>query len=334
MVRGLVGALNLRKLGFFLLSAFASLVLCGLVFLTAMRSRHSDLGGFLLLLDVVMAIGFSGVVAGGVARMAYTESQGEPVGIAGAFAFCGRRFIPLFLSVVILLTMVVISFAMANGMILVVNKLTSAGAFLGGVLFIPQAVFNGMLVLVLAAAVLVPIAVAVEQTGALQAIRRLDRCARRYPGQLLFQCEITFFGLSLPGLMLVLLLLAVGTAVLTNGPSGFSLPVPSLVSGGSGNEEGGVFAPPRNPTREESRPAKTANPFAWALGLSDHGQSGDSIRWASLLLLGLLLLAYPLVYWICAFTFFYEAMLPFLRGEGLISDADRMAKKKDLLAGM
>jgi len=125
---------SVRKLSFFLIggTAIAIVVLLMMWVNTKIVSgakETSDLSAafaWLLLTGVVVA-GLAGVVTGGVAYLTARESQGVAVRLADVFRFCRRRFLVLFVSLLLLMVALGLALGIANGLVWLIYKLPSVG---------------------------------------------------------------------------------------------------------------------------------------------------------------------------------------------------------------
>lgn len=330
---GMGQALSVRKLSFFALSAAAALIVCGLMIVAGatvarlLGPEQMALGIGVMILMLVLAgttaTGLTGVIAGGVAFLTACEGQGRACRLPDAFRFCGERFLALFFSVLLLGFCVTSLFALANGLVGIINMNRTVGSLLGSLLFLPQAIFNAALLILLLVGVLVPCAVAVEGIGPFAAIRRLVTLLVQMPGRLLLQFGITlYFGGMMLCILVFLAIASLGPTMATNGPSVASV-LPSLPSLSSNEddpfgllsrEESGAFGFPGMKPPQSSSPRGRD---AWQTSATaSKGPWGDTLRQFGLAALFIAVLAFPAVFWICAFARYYESVLPsFSSGE-------------------
>jgi hypothetical protein len=305
VMEGLAQAMSWRKLGFFMLGQLIIQIITLLVLLFAKASIET----FLVMVPVVivLVIGLSGVLAGGVSYMTHARGQGRAESIRETFRFLTQRFLSLFGGTLLLAFLLILLLGLINGLVAFLNKNPTIGSFLGALLFIPQAIANLAVVLTFLVGVLVPCAVAVENIGAGQALTRLVTCVRRYSAPLMVYVGVTsLFGAIVTFLLAGLLFAALVPTLRTNGPS--------------------INATLFN-MLEESFPAPSpsaSSPFATGPGsrsfLTERSETGrrlqqpvgDWIRELSLGILYIAVLAYPMVFWICTFTRYYEFVLPSL----------------------
>jgi hypothetical protein len=136
-------AIDWRKLVFFLCCMVATVVAVGFLGLTTAGAWRfgRGIGVFMAGLTVIMTLGLLGVTAGGVARMAYDDHCGSGGRIGSAFRFIGSRFLPLFLSGLLVAAIVVLAPSIVNGLVSILRK-TAIGSFLTGVLLLPHVLFR------------------------------------------------------------------------------------------------------------------------------------------------------------------------------------------------
>jgi hypothetical protein len=187
---------------------------------------------------------------------------------------------------------------------------------LGSLLFLPQVAANAALVVLCLVGVLVPCAVSVERIGPVRAIQRLVSLLIDRPGGLLLQFGITlYFGVMMFFVLAVVAIASLGPTFVTNGPS-LARMVPSfpslddgeaslsgllsdedLESLGLSGIEGGQF-PSLSPGRSGSEPTAPRGPW------------GDWLRELGIGVVLIAVLAFPVVFWICAFARYYESLVP------------------------
>jgi hypothetical protein len=323
IVTALAQALDVRKLGFFLVGMFGLaivlllfvLAVMALLWLTAQAGSklQSDEGWtiakFLLKMawwvGVALAVGIFGEIAGGVARMAHLESQGGKGGIREVLAFRKRRKRSLFGGILLTAAALWIASYLVNGLVGLINCIPAVGSFVGALLFLPQFVFNLVVFLALMTIILVPCVIAVEDIDVVQALTRVIGCYRRHVRELIVQVGVTqFFGTIVMGVLGIILIGALLPTLKTNGPSFarayMERATPSLPRFDS---PGGDSRSPFSSDRDSSR--------------HKHGEeerSGSSfLEWLRLFFLTLVVLAwlsYPVVFWICSFTQLYGRLSP------------------------
>lgn len=312
---GMGQALSVRKLTFFLLGIVAAIIVCGLLVLIGI-SASVEIGIGMVFLAVLVAIGLSGVVAGGVAHLTVQEGQGRTCGFLDALTFCSQQFVALFFGTILLTVAVAFVWGLVNGLIAVANLNRTAGSALGSVLFVPQVVVNAGLIVLCLAGVLVPCAVAVERIGPIRAVERLLSLLVKRPGALLLQLAITICAAVMMLCVLAsLTFLALGPTFVTNGPSRGGI-TSSLRSLGAGDEDlytllsdeeaedlgfpglGGRRSSGRQSSRQHSESP------------APRGAYGDRVRVFGLGIVFAAVLAFPVVFWICAFTRYYESLVP------------------------
>jgi len=310
---GMGQALSVRKLSFFLLSAIAALVALGLLIRTGF-AIGSAVGFVILPIANSAAIGLLGVIAGGVAHLAIEEGQGRTCRLVEAIAFCRQQFVALFFGAILLAVGVGTAGGMVNGLVALLNQSRTVGSLVGSVLFVPQVLVNAALVVLLLVGVLVPCAVAAERIGPTQAIKRVVSLLVQRPAGLLLQFGVTlFFGVMTLFVLAVLATVSLGPTLATNGPSTGrwmpSLPsldagqqdvagamgqLQSLLSGMDGDQSPGLFP---GMSLSSEPPASRAH---W----------GDWLRELGIGIVLIAVLAFPVVFWICAFARYYESVMP------------------------
>lgn len=311
LLQGMSQAVSIRKIGFFLLGALSILLVCAVLFLLGvllpMWTESTEPLLFIWFLAVVFVVGYSGVMAGGLAHMASEEGRGRNVGILAAARFCRGRFLPLFGGAILLALGLLIAGGMINGLILLLNKDPKVGSFVASMLFLPQFALNALLLIGFLVGVIVFCAIAVEGIGPIDGVRRLTTLAVRHTGSLVVSFAITLFtGLFLFVVLMFLVQIALGPTLLTNGMQMFS--IPSVLTdreafSGMSEQDAGRFSGWDTDDPGES-PLAEAKP------------SGDWLRTLSVIFLYLALLSFPAVYWVCAFTRYYESMIPLLDSTG------------------
>jgi hypothetical protein len=224
VVNSLVRALSIRKLCFFLLAATAiGLFLCFLSYgLVKIVMPSEDLyaedlgsliGDFVLvfIVIIIIAVGMTGILIGGVAYLTHMEEQGRSVSISDAFRFCGRKFGSLFVGAVIFLMLMLLILVFTNGFMSLLSGSSSMGSLLTALLFLPHFALNLVLLLAIVVSVIIPCAITVENIGPMVAISRFIACVRRDTGHLIVHLVISaFFGamvtLTLLGLVFFVML--------------------------------------------------------------------------------------------------------------------------------
>jgi len=313
---GMGQALSVRKLSFFLLSALAAFVVCGLLVRIGFAIGVGT-GIVTLFITMLIAVGLSGAIAGGVAYLAVEEGQGRSCRLVDVFTFCGQQFVALFFGAILLAVGVTLAGALANGLVALFNLSRTVGSLLGSVLFLPQVVVNAALVVLCLVGVLVPCAVAVEGVGPILAIRRLVTILIQRPGGLLLQFAITlYFGVMMLCVLGFLAVVSLGPTLATNGPSLGGLPMPfppsfddqeiGLSGLSSGDDLGGFGFPgmESDPFSGLSSPRSRPEPAVSA------GKWGDWLRYLGVGVVFIAVLAFPVVFWICAFARYYESLVP------------------------
>lgn len=287
---------------------------------------------FMGVVSFLVLVGLLGVGSGGIAHMAHSESQGKIATVGDAFAFCARRFPALFFGSILLVLCVVLGASLVNGIVHAVRSAGSIGSFFASFLYLPQMLVNLIIVLSVAVGVLVPCAIAVEGIGPIRALGRLGQLARARMGGLIVQLALTLvLGAITLGTLLALVAAARMPTQLSNGYksrglirmitggigdmvspfsssssssdyAGFDLGTDRQSSFGSsfGSESSGGL---RAGSRQDSIFGKQAS-------TKDPKESGDGIRRFSWTLACVLVLAYPMVYWVTSFTSFYEGAHP------------------------
>ena len=300
-------ALALPKIGFAVLAGFASLLVVGILALAAkgVGAASPGLRSGLGFLTAVVAVGLGGVTAGGLAHLACEEQQGRAAVLLAACRFAGRRFAPLFGSAVLLALGVLGAGWIVNRIIGVLTESEGAGSSLAALLFVPQTLFNGALVLCLMAGVLAPCAVAVSGHGAGTAVREVATLVRRQSGAVVGQLGLTLAcAVLMQAVIGTVLFSAIGTSLFTNAPQ-----LPSLFPA-SDVEDAGLGSFPGFSDEDVLR----GSPFGAVLSPgpgqaapepAGHQQGGDLVRWASVVLLLVAGAAVPGVFWVCSFTRFY-----------------------------
>lgn len=310
VISSLVRALSVKKLGFFLLAAIAMVILCGFFLWIGAASNSDAIAIVCFIIVGILVIGAIGPLAGGVAYLTRVESQGRSVGIADAFRFCGRRFLALIGGIILLLLILVILPLIVNGFVALLNSNRTVGSFVGALLFLPQFLFNLMCTVAVLVGILVPCAIAVENIGAFRAISRLIACMRFNTGQLMVQIALTFFFV---GVVMFVLWLLVGIAmvptVFTNGPS-FTSSIGEVDQlWGSRGEDHSLGFDFGSRSRDDLR-VKQSRGGAFGWPTKTKHRSGEILRCFFVAVILLLVIVYPVVYWIVSFTTYYMEVQP------------------------
>lgn len=323
VVSALTQALDLRKLGLFLAGSLV-LGIC-LCLVLALGAASKNLAVFLLLslLALPLAIGLSGVLAGGVARLAHLDGQGQPGTIGEAIGFCRQRFLSLFGGTLLMVFVVLLASVLLNGFVALLNNSRTIGSLLGALLFVPQMLLNLVLFVAFLTIVLVPAAIAVDDVSVGPAFGRVIGCLRHHVRELTVQIGVAmFFGSIVVGLLASLLAAALLPTMSTNGPDvagGLMRTILPDFSGLSRSDDsspfnfGAMMDPPRPGATSRSRAgAIPGGPNRLLEMRQSKGPWGDWLRWLWLLTVFAAWIAYPVVFWICAFTRLYGSLSPSL----------------------
>ena len=322
----LTKAVSLQKIGFFFLSTFLSILtvclLAGLIVVVAAQAE-SVFVLVLLIIPILIAIGLVGVISGGVARLMHLERQSGVARWKDALDFCRRRFVSLFLSALAALFAILLSVVIVNGVIAAVAMSGAAGSWIAAILFVPQVFVNLVLAVALPAGVIVPCAIAVEQTTAGRAIRQYTRCLFHHARSVLLHFAVTAsFGVLLLAAVAPLLAMAFGYTMSTNGPSvesSLGSSADFLSRAIDSESADGMFGTKPGAANEEfwtqigDEPEKSTSLLGDGLGGipgSRRTGGGDVLRGIGILIVMLIPAAYFIVYWICSFTRYYESLLP------------------------
>jgi len=314
-ISSLAAALSPRKLVFFVIGWAVTMLLCFLLL-------QLDVCLTTLIIAVVLALGLSAVVAGGIARMAHTN-----LGLGDAFTYCMKKFFSFFLAGLLVPLALLIVSAILNGLMYLISSETSAGSYVAAVFFGPQFLINLLLVVAGLVTVIVPCAIVVEETGVFQAVGRLLFCIRRQTGTVMTQVALgVFFAGMITMILTVLTFSALMPTASTNGGAVSGLGASSFLPSFTASPRSG--SPSRNSynfnsfsSRSGSRSGSPRSPFG--LDLDDDSNSllaGGSfsvsgsmwIRAIWMLIILAAVFSYPAVYWIVSFTNFYKALLPSL----------------------
>jgi len=117
---GMGQALSVRKLSFFLLWTIAAFVVWGLLVRIGFAIGTGAGFGMLFIANLV-AIGLSGVIAGGVAYLTVEEGQGRACRLVDALTFCVQRFVALLFAAILLVVGVGLVGALVNGLVALLN---------------------------------------------------------------------------------------------------------------------------------------------------------------------------------------------------------------------
>lgn len=187
---GLVHALSVQKIGYFILGGIVFTILfcvpAGILFVLADKSGSRTVVGIVTVLIGVLYTGLVGVLAGGMAHLADADARGRRASISSAFGFCVRRFVPLFAGTVLFGVVLLGVLFLVNRPIIFLDRSGGAGSVLAAMLLLPQFAINMGMAIAYSVVILVPIAMAVDQNvGASQAVGRLLQCVRRDTSPLL-----------------------------------------------------------------------------------------------------------------------------------------------------
>lgn len=312
---GMGQALSVRKLAFFLISAIAAFVVWGLLVRIGF-ALGTAVGLVMLLIANWVAIGLSGVIAGGVAHLTIEEGHGRTCRLMEAVKFCRQQFVPLFCGTILLAIGVGLAGGMVNGLVALLNQSRTVGSFVGSVLFVPQVLVNATLVVLCLVGVIVPCAVAVERIGPVRAIQRLVTLLVRRPGGLLLQFGITLYlGVMMLFVLAVLASVSLGPTLATNGPSPGRW-MPSMPSLDTGQEDiSGLLAELEGlgiSGMDGGQPSGLFPSFSGAGSAAPRSNWGDWLREFGIGVVFIAVLAFPIVFWICAFARYYESLAPTL----------------------
>jgi len=309
-------ALSLRKLTFFLFSAIAAFVAWGLIVQIGFAIATA-VGFVMLLIANSVAVGLSGVIAGGVAYMTIEEGQGRACRLVDALTFCRRQFVALFFGTILLAVGVGLAGGMVNGLVALLNQSRTVGSFVGSVLFVPQVLVNATLVVLCLVGVIVPCAVAVERVGPVRAIQRLVTLLVRRPGGLLLQFGITLYlGVMMLFVLAVLASISLGPTLATNGPNLTKWMPLSSSSDAAQEQVTGLLASLQSltelPGMEGGESPSLFPGFSGTKPAAPSGRWGDWLREFGIGVVLIAVLAFPVVFWIGAFARYYESMAPTL----------------------
>ncbi|NOY80378.1 MAG: hypothetical protein GXP31_05155 [Kiritimatiellaeota bacterium] len=323
VLNALSRAVSFRKLGFFLMGAFLSVLVLGLLFIAAvgaMRKLSLLAGALLLAVAVIVGFGLCGVIAGGVAWMTWAEVEGHEPDIRETFRFCMRKFASLFGAAWLAILIPLLGIVILHGFIGALNLNETFGSLLASLLFLPQVALTSLGSLALATGVLIPCGVAVENCGAIRSTARFFSFLVRLPCSLFVHLGITLF---LEAVVLVPLILLLGPSFIStcesNGPVvGVVAKVRSMVP----KIESFSSSLPFGGTRSRNSPWPSfggTSSGPWNVSGSGKERTpdletprkpwGDLFRWFGITIC----LAVPgslfFVYWVDSFTCHYEWML-------------------------
>jgi hypothetical protein len=236
--------------------------------------------------------------------------------LAEALTFCRQQFVALFFGTILLAAGVGLAGGTVNGLVALLNQSRTVGSFVGSMLFVPQVLANATLVVLCLVGVIVPCAVAVERIGPVRAIQRLVTLLVRRPGRLLLQFGITLYlGVMMLFVLAVLASVSLGPTLATNGPSPgrWAPSMPSMDAGQgdlsellAGLEDLGV------PGTEGGQSPSLFPGFSSTEPAAPPGHWGDWLRELGIGVVFIAVLAFPVVFWICAFARYYESLVPTL----------------------
>lgn len=278
LISSLARSLSIRKLGFFLLGAIATLLVCGILQYIGFWVSHKI--GFragyevMMIIVVIITVGmFLGVLPGGLAYLTHMERRQRPPGITDAIHFCLRRFMSLFGAALLTVVLLMLLPVIVNGLIALITYSGEIGSALTSLLFLPQLLVNFVLVLAALVGVLVPCIIVVEGFGAFRAISQFGTCIRHQVGPLTIQLTLTML---LGGNVLSVLVLLVSVALA--------------------------------PTLAANCPSELVSLFGPRPRFGEFSHFGEMIRSFSLMVVWLLVMVYPVVYHVVSFTAYYETV--------------------------
>lgn len=297
IVTPLVDALSWQKI-VLAVGGFLVILLCTSMILLSFTTGDLTLIAASLLVIPILVVGLLGVIAGGIAYLAHAGSVRQPESLRAAWAFCGRRFLSLFASLLIVLLGTAFALLVLNLPVAILNRGGSVGTFLAALLFLPQVLGNVVLVLASFTAVLVPCVLAVdENTGFVEAIKTMVHYLRHNTRNLLVQ---TWGSMLCTGQAIAALaffaLLALAPAWSTNGPD---------VTGGIVRSFSSMMEQAANEMHDSSGPSGQFNWGSLEKGqkpkpAADKGPAGDSLRYLSVAIMIASVLGAVLTYWVCA----------------------------------
>jgi hypothetical protein len=312
IIDGLLQALHWRKVLFCALGIVGlgvAAFLFGMVAAGLFAKGRLVMGVSWIVVDGLIVLGLWGVLAGGLARLDLQRPGKERCG--AAVRFCFRFFLPLFGETVTLLLALLVAFGAVNGLIYSLVASSNAGALIGALLFPLQLVVNILLALLLFTGFyLLPCATAVESIGFTAAWRRLLAMVLRRPGALLTQFALTTF-VTFSLILILTFPLQVGfwATIATNGPSVTALGGKAL-----------THLLPRMSVSARTDDQDASNTSFWDSGSSRQSSSarpasfgphnGDYLRYGWIGACLLVVLAALWVFWICAYTRFYQLLHP------------------------
>jgi hypothetical protein len=323
-VGALMKALNVKTLGFYLAGTIAILIVVYTLLRVGVATGNREVMAGLSLISLVIGVGLCGVLAGGVAFMAHSETRREQVQVKRALQFCGAKFIALFGGFWIAILGVVLALALVNGTISFLTKLPF-GPLVTAMLFIPHFLVNFLLLVVLPCVVLVPCSIAVENGGAVSALKWLVGCMIRQPRALVVHVAMTLLFTYVVAVVYVapvlLVLVLTGYSNSADEPMDWSELLPtSWISGEMGSsgpdqtvrDDWGFQAPPpafSNPRTSGARAPDRRTvpaPVQEQPGVGSHLASGNWLRVISAGVIVVAGLGYMAAYWIVSMTGFYE----------------------------
>ncbi len=287
-------ALSARKLVFFIVASIIWAIVTGVMMTLAfeLTKRSDNARSIVSLLVLALAAALMGVVAGGVVHLVHAQREGRPAGIGSAFLHCIRRFVPLFLGMLALFAAIVAVFGLVSWVVFTLDESSGIGALLMALLYLPQWALNLTLLMGILVSVLMPCIVVVDQSGPLKALARMAQLLRTRLVDVIIHFAIT----------LVLAWLVIGL---------LGLLVASVTFVTSFSNGGGTL---REMIEQLQLGSQQADSFEAFLAAAEK-QKSDSARNAAVglraffvLLLLLIVLAYPAVYGIASFTDFYRAI--------------------------
>jgi hypothetical protein len=297
-----------RKLGFFIVSLLVATVIFGILTLAAvglgMTTEETMPTAMIIGLAVIYAVGHLGVTIAGVAHMAHWEVLGQKVGVVGAARFCGQRFPGYFAAAVLVVLSAIFVSCVVNGAVYLLNKEQYIGALIGTLLYIPHFLFNAALPIALVVLfTLMPVAMATDRLSILSTAKHLAITFWRNGPTLAVQVVVTGILAAIASGFLFTIL---GLGFVATEPSHA---VPSIrhrmAEFEASSAAPGVFDNFAEPLQRDTT----------GIGYEPAPEPSGRFSWGWLraffqIAILLAALAFPMVFWICAFTRYYVLCLP------------------------
>jgi len=236
LLRAIDVSLDRRKLALAVLGLVVSGVIGGIFFGLARRVDDIAVKALLALLGLIAVWVVAALFIGAISKMSYESlTVRAPLAMGEALRYATKHLTGL-LFAPLLLWVVVLAVYIAEAIVLLLGRISTAGPILTSLLFLPVVLINMfLLITVSVGAWLVPAIIAGEGTGAMDTLSRLRAIVRQAPGRIVIYWVTTAFLMVILGLVLLTLMsVAIAqTEALSSLASGGALALLTSLFGGN-----------------------------------------------------------------------------------------------------